>query len=483
MYKRRPMITLRMMLGRIVKLPRHSVESGNPGVFAELKAGLLITFLDSGESRNDGIKGMMEIRGRDFSRTSTAEGVSSGVVSGISNWAASLRIGDFRLLWASTLLYSLATGMEQVSVGWLIFELTGSELMVGVGAAARMVPFFLLGLLSGAIADRWDRRALVQVGTLGASAVALVMALLLLNGLENVWLVVALVAALGCTFAFVLTVRQTFTYDIVGPEYALNGLALGAMAMQGGGIAGSLVSGAVIEAAGAGWQFAAASVCYLLSALATLTIRDPGRSIRPAAASVLQNLAGYVRLLRNYRLLLVLMLLTAATEILGFTHMTLLPVFAKEVLHVGPTGLGVMTAARQGGGLLGLWVLAGLGGVRKKGLMMFATATGFGAGLMAFSLSGNIYSFIGVLLFVNACAMAADTLYKTLMQDAVSDEERGRAMGSWVLSIGFAPVGHVGVGALAGVVGASRALLINGAALAAISVVSAIALPRIRRLE
>ena len=158
--------------------------------------------------------------------------------------------------------------------------------------------------------------------------------------LENVWVVVALVAALGCTFAFVLTVRQTFTYDIVGPEYALNGLALGAMAMQGGGIAGSLVSGAVIEAAGAGWQFAAAAVCYLLSALATLTIRDPGRSLRPAAASVLQNLSGYVRLLRNYRLLLVLMLLTAATEILGFTHMTLLPVFAKEVLHVGPDRAG-----------------------------------------------------------------------------------------------------------------------------------------------
>ena len=73
--------------------------------------------------------------------------------------------------------------------------------------------------------------------------------------------------------------------------------------------------------------------------------------------------------------------------------------------------------------------------------MMFATAAGFGAGLMAFSLSGNIYSFIGVLLFVNACGMAVDTLYKTLMQDAVSDEERGRAMGSWVLSIGFAPGG------------------------------------------
>ena len=404
-------------------------------------------------------------------------------MSSINNWAASLRIRDFRLLWASTLLYSLATGMEQVSVGWLIFELTGSELMVGVGAAARMLPFFLLGLLSGAIADRWERRWLLCIGTVGASGVALLMALLLLGGIGNVWVVIALVLALGGTFAFVLTVRQTFTYDIVGPGYALNGLALGAMAMQGGGIAGSLVSGAVIEVAGPGWQFAAAALCYLCSAAATLTIRNPGVSASPSATSVIRNLIGYIRLLRNYRLLLVLMILTAATEILGFTHMTLLPVFAKEVIQVGPAGLGVMTAGRQAGGLLGLWVLAGLGNIRKKGLMMFATALGFGLGLMAFSLSGNIYSFLGVLLFVNACAMAVDTLYKTLMQELVSDEERGRAMGSWVLSIGFAPVGHVGIGALAGVVGAPRALLINGVALAAISLVSALALPRIRRLE
>ena len=288
---------------------------------------------------------------------------------------------------------------------------------------------------------------------------------------------------LGSTFAFVLTVRQTYSYDIVGSGYALNGLALGAMAMQGGGIVGSLASGAVIAAVGPGWQFGAAALCYAASALATLAIANPGRSTRPSGDSMLRSLTGYVRLLRNYRLLLVLMVLTAATEVLGFTHTTLLPVFAKDVLQVGPAGLGVMTAMRQVGGLLGLWLLAGLGNIPRKGWMMFATALGFGGGLMAFSLTGNIYSFLGVLLFVNACAMAVDTLYKTLMQNLVSDEERGRAMGSWVLSIGFAPVGHVGIGALAGAVGAPRALLINGAALAAISAIAAATLPRIRRLE
>ena len=355
-------------------------------------------------------------------------------MTGIGNWAASLRIRDFRLLWASTLLYSLATGMEQVSVGWLIFELTGSELMVGVGAAARMLPFFLFGILSGAITDRWERRLLLRIGNLGASAAALVMALLLLGGLTNVWVVIALVSALGSMLAFTITVRQTYTFDIVGSGLSLNGLALGAMAMQGGGIVGSLASGALIEVAGTGWQFVAAGVCYLCAAVPTLALSSPGRSARLPATSVLRNLTGYVSLVRSRRFLLALMFLTAATEVLGFTHMTLLPVFAKEVVHVGPTGLGIMTAVRQTGGLLGLWLLAGLGTSRKKGLMMFATAMGFGGGLMAFSLSGNIYSFLGVLLFVNPATAAARSrrsvpAYSTAGRGVESDA-RGRSYAS-----------------------------------------------------
>jgi len=102
---------------------------------------------------------------------------------------------------------------------------------------------------------------------------------------------------------------------------------------------------------------------------------------------------------------------------------------------------------------------------------------------MAFSVSAALVYFIIVLAAVNAGAMAVDTLYKTLMQSNVSDEQRGRAMGSWVLSIGVAPVGHLGVGGLATALGAQGALLVNGAVLAGISLAAAIGLPKIRRLE
>ncbi len=398
-------------------------------------------------------------------------------------WNASLRYRDFKLFWVSTLCYSLGTGMEHVAVGWLVFDITGSAFMVGVAAAARMAPLFFLGILSGALADWLERRLFLFFSALGGVAVAAVMATVLLTGDPGVWVVIALVAAGGCVFAFTLTTRQAYTYDIVGPEHALNGLSLNQMSMQAGGIAGAMISGALIEAVGPGWQYLGVGASYLGSAAVLLVIGRSARTAQPQREPVLQNLAGYIRFLRQNRTLLVLMCLASITEVFGFTHMTLLPVFAKEVLGVGPVGLGYLTAVRQAGGLLGLALLANLKDYRRKGLLMFLIAGAFGVGLMAFSVSSALVYFIVVLAAVNACAMSVDTLYKTLMQTNVPDEQRGRAMGSWVLSIGVGPVGHLGVGGLATALGAQGALLVNGAVLAGVSVAAFIGLPRIRRLE
>ena len=398
-------------------------------------------------------------------------------------WASSLRFRDFRLFWASTFFYSVGTGMEHVAVGWLVFDITGSAFMVGVAAAARMAPLFFLGILSGAMADWLERRLFLLFSALGGVAVAAIMAMLLLSGDPPVWAVVVLVAAGGCVLAFTLTTRNAYTYDIVGSEHALNGLSLNQMAMQVGGIAGALASGALIELVGPGWQYLGVGGSYLGSALILLVIGRSARTAEPRREPVLRNLVGYIRFLRENRVIMALMCLTSITEVLGFSHMTMLPVFAKEVLHVGPAGLGYLTAVRQAGGLLGLALLANLRDYRRKGLLMFIIATAFGIGLMGFSLSTALVYFIVVLAAVNACAMSVDTLYKTLMQSNVPDEQRGRAMGSWVLSIGVAPVGHLGVGGLATALGAQGALLVNGAMLAGVSLAAAIGLPKIRRLE
>ena len=372
--------------------------------------------------------------------------------------------------------------MEFVALGWIVFELTNSPFVVGVSSAARMAPFFFLGLVSGAVADRVDRRIFIRWITLLGAAIAGLTALALYIYYGHVWPVIALSVGMGCVWAFTMTLRQAYTFDIVGPEFALNGMSLATLSQQIGGVLGSLLAGVIIERVGIASQYAAIAACYALSLAALMWTRESGQAAARTTESALQNLVGYVEILRTNRILLTLMALAGVTEILGFTHQSLLPVFAKDVLGVGAFGLGIMSAFRQGGGIIGLVVLAGMGNFRRKGLMVFIIAGAFGVGEMAFFLSGNFISFVLVLAFINACASAIDTLYRTLMQENVSNEERGRAMGSWVLSIGVGPVGHLGVGAMGERFGAPMTLLINGSILLAVSVASGLGLAKVRRL-
>ncbi len=407
-------------------------------------------------------------------------GVAS-LLSG-SGWARSFRYRDFRLLWAASFFHSLCMGMDHVALGWLVLDMTDSPFMVGVGSAARIAPFFFLGILSGAVSDRVDRRNFLRVVAWVGGIISGAMALMLLMDAAKVWYVIALAAASGCFWAFLMTARHAYVYDIVGAEHAMNGLALSSMNQRIGGVVGALFAGSFIAAWGLGYQYAVICACYLAAATLMLTLRSAGEAAPARRESVLQNLAGYVQVLRQNSILRSMMFMTAITEVFGFTHQSVLPVFARDVLEVGATGFGVMSAVRQGGGVLALVLLAAVGNFNRKGLAAFIIVAGFGFGQMAFYLTTNLVVFLVILAFINACASASDIIYRTIMQSNVSNEERGRAMGSWTLSIGMAPAGHLGIGAMAGALGAQGALLVNGGILAFLAVTSAVALPRIRRL-
>ena len=400
-----------------------------------------------------------------------------------ANWAVSFQYRDFKLLWPSTLLYFVASAMEQLALGWLIFDMTDSAFMVGAAFAVRAAPNLFLGIVSGVVADRMERRLLLRYISVGASIAAGVMALLLLTDVIQVWTVIVLTAVAGSIFVFAQTSAPAYAYDIVGPEHALNGLSLISISHLVGGLAGVLVGGALIGVWGAGAAYLAISASYLAAGIVLLWTRRSERELQFRRESVLRNLVSYIQILRQNRVLLVLMGLVSVSEVFGFTHLTLLPVFAKDVLGVGPLGLGFMYAVAQGSGLVGLAFLASLRDYRRKGLLMFVIAAAAGLVLMAFSLSSNLFFFLGILALVNVCIQSIDTLYKTLMQENVPDEQRGRAMGSWAFSIGLGPAGHLGVGGLASLLGAPGALLVNGAVLVFVSVATATGLPKIRRLR
>jgi MFS family permease len=408
--------------------------------------------------------------------------VLTNYFSGRAVWAESFRYRDYRLLWGSSLIHSVGIGMEWVALGWLVFYLTDSPFMVGVAVSARMAPLFFLGVFSGAVADRVDRRLFLRVVTGGSGIVVGLRALILLADVANVWYVIGLTAGLGVFFAFTQTTRQAYTYDIVGPKNALNGLSLMGLSEKFGAVIGAVIAGVLISRVGIGEQYLVMGSFNGLAVLVLLPIRERGQAAIMERESVFTNLVEYVRILQQNGTLRVLLFMTVITEIFGFSHQTLLPVFAKDVLGVGAAGLGVIVAFRNLGGVLGAVLMASTGNFRHKGRLMFAVVAGFGLGQIFFYLTADIYSTVAVLTFISVCAMGCDILYKTLMQENVPNEQRGRAMGSWVFGLGFGPVGHLSTGAIAGALGAPMALLINGSVLAFISVSSAIGMPKIRRL-
>ena len=401
-------------------------------------------------------------------------------------WISSLKFADFRVLSFATVFHSVGFGMDNVVLGWLVFELTDSPFMVGLASALRMIPLFVLGIFSGVLADSNDRRLYLKVATFGGGMTMILLGLILILGLLNVWFVIGLAMIGGITFAFLLTLRQAYTYDIVGPDNALSGLSILQMSSQVGGVVGALISGVLISAFGAGWLFVIIGFFYFGSVMILLSAKESGNSAPRAQRlnnTFVGNFKAYINLLRDYPVLLALMVLASATEIFGFSHMSLIPVFSKDVLGLGAVGLGVLTGIRQVGGMFGLTSLAILGDISYKGYLMFGIMIFFGLTQMGMYGTNNLYVAATVIFLINGCAMAVDVIFKTLMQLNVPNEQRGSAMGSWVFSIGTGPVGHVGIGSVAGRYGASLAFLVNGTILSSIGILTLVSTPFVRRLK
>jgi hypothetical protein len=252
--------------------------------------------------------------------------------------------------------------------------------------------------------------------------------------------------------------------------------------MRSGWLLGSLGVGAVIARWGSGPAYLVVAASYLIGAAALLPASAGTRAAPAAAGSLWQGIVDFVTLVRRDRTLLALMALTAAAEILGFSHQVLLPSLARDVLQAGPEGLGALNAARSVGGIVGL-VAAMRASARGGGSFFVAVLVFFGAAVAGLGLAPYVTGFAGVLLVLvaaNAAGALADLLAQSLLQLAVPVHQRGRAGGAWVVAIGLAPLGQLQIGGLASLLGVSVALGASGLALVACAVLTALLFPRIR---
>jgi MFS family permease len=370
----------------------------------------------------------------------------------------------FRRLWCSGVAATAAQGIERTATAWLALEAGGGAVAVGLSFAARMLPSLLFGLAAGTIADRADRpRQLLAVA--GA-------ALLLMAGFgwlvgaagAQVWQVLAFAFAAGCVQVFDTPARQALVLDTVPRGAALRGLSLTALAARCASALGAFGAGLLIPIAGVAGSLLVAAGLYGLAAAVVAPLRVAQKHRAGGEPPPFQDaLRGAARLMLDVPALRTLVLAGVVCEVFAFSHFTALPLFAQDVLGAGPAGLGSLNAAAAIGGAIAVALLALLPEGGRREPLLGATFLVYGLSLAGLALTRSLAVATVVLLIVGCCAAAFDVLQQTLIQMAVPDAQRGRAVGIWVLSIGSAPLGHLEMGLLIAALGVPAALLINGA--------------------
>ena len=394
---------------------------------------------------------------------------------------AAFRIPGYRAVWAAGAAGAFGWSVSLVAVGWITLQVSNSALAVGATFAARLLPSLLFGIPMGSLVDRFDRRTtLVVVNTLGALALAGV-GVLATAGHLGLTELLLLSVGLGIIDTTKGTAFQSYAFDLAGPEGATNAIALSNLGGQLASTVGALSGGIVLERYGVGSAFLLAAT---LAAMAAAGLALSGRHTRRArtAQRLVPSFRYSITLITRNQLVAIIAFVVIVNEVLGFAAITVLPTFARDVLHSDAAGLGALSSVRSVGGIVGLIVLARLGMRERGGRLLILATVGSGLALFGFSLSTSFAASLLLMAGVGLCWGVLDTLGQSLIQQAVADNERGAAMGVWFFAIGFGPFGHLALGAAASVIGAPLALAIDSAILTAIGL-ALVGAKAVRRLS
>ncbi len=354
--------------------------------------------------------------------------------------------------------------MERTTTAWLALQAGGGAFAVGLVFAARSLPSLLFGLAAGTIADRTDRRR--QLLMVAGASFSLMAALgwLVGAGTIRVWQVIAISFAAGCVQAFDTPARQALVLDTTPREIAPNAMALNALAARLFGALGAFGAGVLIPVIGVAHCYFVIAVAYGLVVAFITALRVPRGSrvpvVHPPFGRALRDAARLITAIPAVRTLTISGI---ACEVFAFSYNSALPVVARDVLMAGPEGLGTLNAAASVGGTIALVLLSLLAGRVRREPLIGGIFVAYGASLIVLAATHDLRVAAAVLVVTGLCAGAFDVLQQTLIQMAVPEEQRGRAIGIWVLGVGSAPVGNLEMGALIAALGAPSALLINGA--------------------
>jgi MFS family permease len=354
--------------------------------------------------------------------------------------------------------------MQQVAVGWLVYRLTDSALLLGLVAFAAQGPTFVLAPLAGAIADRANKHRVLFIVQALMMVQALVLALLVLSGTVQIWHVVVLSAFLGCLSGFDIPVRQSLLVDLVsGKEDLSNAIALNSSMFNGARLIGPAIAGFAIALVGEGMVILVNGISYV-AVLIALALMDIKPQARPTSKEpVLQQIREGFRYAFDFTPIRSVLTLVALVSLVGVPFSVLMPILAKEVLHGDAKTLGILVSCTGAGALTAALYLASRVSVRGLGRVIAWSAALFGTALVLISLSSKLWLSAPLLVIAGYGMMLQMASSNTFLQTIVEDDKRGRVLALYTMAyIGTAPLGSLLMGLSAERLGATVTIAAGG---------------------
>jgi MFS family permease len=376
----------------------------------------------------------------------------------------SLRHRNFRLFLTGQMISLTGTWMQQVAMSWLAYRWTRSPLVLGLFGFASQLPAFFLAPVGGVLADRVSRRRLVMATQVLSMLQAATLAALVLTNHTGVGGLLVLTAFLGLVNGIDIPVRQAFLVEMVNDKSDLpNAIALNSSAFNAARLVGPALGGFVVAAVGEGVAFLLNALSYIAVIGALLALRLPSAPARPLGApAVWSNLREGMRYAFGFPPIRTILLLVFTASLFGVPFLVLMPVFAADVMHGGPSTLGLLMGAVGVGALAGALTLAARRSVVGLGSMITIAIGVFGTGLLLFSATTSVLLALPGLFAAGFGMMALMASSNTILQTIVEDDKRGRVLSFYAMSfMGAVPVGSLLAGALAARIGAPATVRIG----------------------
>ena len=375
-----------------------------------------------------------------------------------------LRSRNYRLFFSGQGVSLVGTWITRIATSWLVYRLTGSELLLGVVGFCGQIPTLVLAPFTGVLVDRWDRHRILVWTQVLSMLQSLALAVLALAGIITVSEILVLQVAQGMINSFDTPARQAFVVEMIEDRADLpNAIALNSSMVNASRIVGPSIGGILIAAFGEGWCFMLDAISYVavIASLLMMTVVRTEREPRTTRA-VDELRAGWDYVTHSHPIRIALLML-ALVSIMGMPYTVLMPVIASAVLHGGAHTLGFLMTASGTGALLGALYLASRSSVLGLGRVIAIATAVFGGGLCVFGLSHVLWLSLAILPFIGAGFMIQMASTNTVIQTIVEERLRGRVMAFYTMAfLGTAPIGSLLAGVVAARIGASNTIIGGG---------------------